>query len=189
MQQTGAPAGSILQNTNVPFSQGNVIEFQVDLGNSASSWQRVTILLHNENFNGLQFCTFWLAPSSPLQTYIMRTFANSNWVNDGISASIYPSTNAQWILVDNTILRRRYIKVIGTGCYEPGSTQPAMDDLAWEQELEAAQQLLPALLPTQVPYAPLGAPMEIPLLVAPAEFQPEAESSAEGAVTEGSAGQ
>jgi hypothetical protein len=92
-------------------------------------------------------------------------------------------------LVDETYLYLGGGKMIGTGCYEPGSTYPAMDDLAWEQELEAAQQLLPALLPTQVPYAPLGAPMEIPLLVAPAEFQPEAESSAEGAVTEGSAGQ
>lgn len=190
MQQTGTPVGSIVQNTNVPFPANSVIEFQVDLGNShPSNWQRATILLHNENFNGLQFCTFWLAPNSALQTYTMRTFANSNWNADGISVSIYPSTNSQWILVDNTILRRRYIKVIGTGCYEPGSTQPAMDDLAWMQELEAAQQMLPALLPTQVPYAPPGAPMEIPLLVVPADYQPEAESSAEGSITEGSAGE
>jgi subtilisin-like proprotein convertase family protein len=190
MQQTGTPAGSLIQNTNVPFLQGDTIEFQVDLGNShPSNWQRVTILLHNENFNGLQFCTFWIAPNTTtLGTYTMRTFANSNWNADGISASIYPSTNSQWILVDNTVLRRRYTKVIGTGCYEPGSMQPAMDDLAWMQELEAAQEMLPELLPTQVPYSPPGAPMEIPLLVSPADYQPEAESSAEGAVTEGSAG-
>jgi hypothetical protein len=190
MQQTGSPVGSIVQNTNVPFPTNSVIEFQVDLGNShPSNWQRATILLHNENFNGLQFCTFWLPPATGLQTYVMRTFANSAWSNDGISASIYPSTNSQWILVDNTILRRRYIKVIGTGCYEPGSTQPAMDDLAWMQELEAAQEMLPELLPTQVPYSPPGAPMEIPLLVSPADYQPEAESSAEGSVTEGSLGE
>jgi subtilisin-like proprotein convertase family protein len=190
MQQTGVPAGSILQNTNVAFPTNSVIEFQVDLGNShATNWQRVTILLHNENFNGLQFCTFWIPPNTTLQTYVMRTFANSTWNADGISASIYPSTNSQWILVDNTILRRRYIKVIGTGCYEPGSMQPAMDDLAWMQELEAAQEMLPELLPTQVPYSPPGAPMEIPLLVSPADYQPEAESSAEGTITEGSAGE
>lgn len=191
MQQTGVPAGSILQNTNVAFPTNSVIEFQVDLGNShATNWQRVTILLHNENFNGLQFCTFWIPPNTTtLGTYTMRTFANSNWNADGISASIYPSTNSQWILVDNTVLRRRYTKVIGTGCYEPGSTQPAMDDLAWMQELEAAQEMLPQLLPTQVPYSPPGAPMEIPLLVSPADYQPEAESSAEGTITEGSAGE
>jgi hypothetical protein len=57
------------------------------------------------------------------------------------------------------------------------------------QELEAAQEMLPELLPTQVPYSPPGAPMEIPLLVSPADYQPEAESSAEGSVTEGSLGE
>jgi hypothetical protein len=31
--------------------------------------------------------------------------------------------------------------------------------------------------------------MEIPLLVVPADYQPEAESSAEGSITEGSAGE
>jgi subtilisin-like proprotein convertase family protein len=187
IQRTGDPAGSVLQDTNVVVNDNQNIEFSVDLGNSAAIHQRVTILLHNESFAGLQFCTFWIPPSTPLGTYIMRTSANQNWNSQGISASIYPSTSNQWILVDNTSLRvRNDMKTIGTGCYEPGSFQPALDDALWLQEQMGAQ-----MQPTLMPTATLAAPMnfngqgmmgEMPLAATP---PPATENTAgEGTTTE-----
>jgi subtilisin-like proprotein convertase family protein len=173
IRRTGDPAGSVLQNTDVVVGDNQSIEFSVDLGNSAAIHQRVTILLHNENFDGLQFCTFWILPSTPLGTYIMRTSTNKAWNSQGISASIYPSTSDLWILVDNTSLRvRSDMKTIGTGCYEPGSVQPALDDALWLQE-----QMGALMQPTLMPTATLAAPMnfnqqgmmgEMPLAATPA---------------------
>ncbi len=45
----------------------------VDLGNSSSVRKRISVLVHEHDFSDLHVCTFWLEPSTPRQTYTMRT--------------------------------------------------------------------------------------------------------------------
>jgi subtilisin-like proprotein convertase family protein len=182
---SGSNAGSLLQNTNVAFNLGDIAELSIDLGNSSANWQRATVLLHNESFAGLQFCTFWLPPNSPLSTYVIRTSANQAWDAQGISISLYPSTFDQWILVDNTLLRKRNgIKSTGAGCYEPGSSYPA-GDLPFDGTafgLDAPLQ--PTLIPTAtaIPYSAPGMTNEQPL-IAPFAL-PLENTMGEGTVSE-----
>jgi len=184
IQRTGDPAGSLLQDTNFVVNNDESLELSIDLGNSAAIHQRATILMHNENFDGLQFCTFWLPPNTPLGTYIMRTSANKAWNSQGVSVSVYPSTSSQYILVDNTILLRRDdMKVIGTGCYEPGSVQPALDDVWMQAQFDALAAMQPTLMPTATPFAAYSVPGmtgEQPIIAtpsAPTEYTPPGEGS------------
>jgi subtilisin-like proprotein convertase family protein len=183
VQRTGDPAGSALQNTNVALAAGTPLDLYIDLGNSAPSWQRATILLHNESFVGLQFCTFWLPPNAPIATYRMTTSTPQAWDAQGISFSLYPSTSNASILVDNVYLRANpFVKLIGTGCYEPNSTYPAGDLPFIDTPFGLAAPSQPAIQATAIPYVAPGMASEQPLGAPPV---PEVENTAgEGTISE-----
>ncbi len=118
----GTPAGVVLQNTNQPMAQRDIITATFDLGNSSSARKRVTVLIHEGDFTDLVACTFWLPPATPLQTYTIRLFATKIWGN--ATFSLYGATVGpdQWIRLDNASVQRTPAQSIGgTECYEPGA--------------------------------------------------------------------
>jgi M6 family metalloprotease-like protein len=120
------PAGVVLQRTQVPIGENEILTATFDLGNSSTVRQRVTAILHDADFSDLSACTFWLAPGQPLATYRLRTFTTKAWA--GATWSLYGATVAasgngpahQWIEYDNVSLRRTPNNpALGTECIEP----------------------------------------------------------------------
>jgi CSLREA domain-containing protein len=134
-------APSLLQNTNVAQPGGAILELRFRLGNSSTSWMRVTPLLHASDFSDLQVCTFWLPPNTLLSEYVMRTYTSQAW--GGVSLSFYPSTafnfdpGARALLDDISLRARPSLSIVGTECDEPSALPSA--------PIESA----PTLLPTQ----------------------------------------
>ncbi|PJF24785.1 MAG: hypothetical protein CUN53_16085, partial [Phototrophicales bacterium] len=178
---TASPAGLVEQNTPTATPIGSALEASFLLGNSSSERKRVTVVIRRADWTDLQACTFWLPPNSPLQPYLMRTFAGSAW--NATSITFYASTITAlgWTRLDNVFLRQRYdLNVHGTECYEPGSLVD--NSTEWMLELlteDVVRDMLPELMPTATPgmqpYVPDGALPEIPLINAPAS---EADSEA-----------
>lgn len=171
----GTPAGSLLQNTSASAPAGMPMEIRLDLGNSSSIRQRVTVLIHATNFSDLQVCVFWLEPGTPLQTHVIRTYSTAPWA--GVSISVYPSppTTLGWIRMDNvSVVTRPSMSVIGVECYMPGSTVfPSVPPAEAEVHIEAPPVFIP--MPDALP--------EMPIIV-PYAPESEPESSAEGSITE-----
>ncbi len=118
----GLPAGVVLQASGDAMSAGQIMTATFDLGNSSSVRKRVTLLLHDGDFSDLVACTFWLPPSTPLQTYTVRTFTTEAWTD--ATFSLYGATvgTGEWIRFDNASLERTPAQsVVGTECYEPGA--------------------------------------------------------------------
>ena len=126
---TGAPAGVLKQQTGQSMANDQRMVATFQLGNSSGARQRVTVLVHDNNFTDLAACTFWLPAGQPLSSYSLRTFAAQAWTDATIS--FYPSTvgtapTAQWLLLDSvTLARNNTATVLGTECYEPGATPPS----------------------------------------------------------------
>jgi len=166
---SGDQAPSLLQNTNVTtVSTAAILELRFDLGNSSGQWMRVTPLLHASNFGDLQVCTFWVAPNSPIGTYVMRTYTTNAWTA-GASVSFYPSSTfaadpGGRARLDNVSLKvRPSLSITGTTCYTPGSAPADVGDVA-----DAAMPILaPTLLPTATPYAAPSVQAEQPLFSTP----------------------
>jgi hypothetical protein len=119
----GLPAGVLLQPTNQVMSNDQKIRATFQLGNSSALRQRVTVLLHDNDFSDLHACTFIIPPGQALSTYAMRTYVTEAWTNATIS--FYPSTvgtapTAQWLRLDNVSLIRTTTISTGTECFEPG---------------------------------------------------------------------
>ena len=171
----GTPAGSLLQNMSASAPAGMPMEIMLDLGNSSTIRQRVTVLMHATNFSDLQVCVFWLEPGTPLQTHVIRTYSTAPW--SGVSISVYPSppTTLGWIRMDNvSVMTKPSMSVVGVECYMPGSTViPSMPLAAAEVQIEAPPVFIP--MPDALP--------EIPIIV-PYAPESEPESSAEGSITE-----
>ena len=120
------PAGVVLQPTGQTVGLQEILTATFDLGNSSTVRKRVTVLLHDNNFNDLSACTFWLAPGQLLSPYSMRVFATQAWSNATIS--VYAATVGpdQWTRLDNVTWRRTPAAAIsGTDCVEPASAGPS----------------------------------------------------------------
>jgi YVTN family beta-propeller protein len=120
------PAGVVLQQTGQALPANTILTATFDLGNSSAVRKRVTVLLHDNNFNDLSACTFWLPSGQALSAYTMRTFATQAWSNATIS--VYAATVGphQWIQLDNVTYRTTPSAAIaGTDCIEPASSSPS----------------------------------------------------------------
>ena len=187
---TAEPAGLVEQNTPSATPIGSALEASFLLGNSSNARKRVTVLIRRADWTDLQACTFWLPPNSPLQPYLMRTFAGSAW--NATSITFYASTiTAQgWTRLDNVFLRQRYdLNVHGTECYEPGSLID--NSTEWMLELltdDVVREMLPELMPTAIPgmqpFVPDGALPEIPLINVPASEADGEAPTNEGSIVE-----
>jgi Tol biopolymer transport system component len=116
----GTPSGVVLQGSGDALVQDAIVALTFDLGNSSSVRKRVTVLGHDTDFSDLGACTFWLAPNTPLQTYVMRMYATEPWTN--ATVSVYPATVGadQWILLDNVSVQTTPgTAIVGTECEEP----------------------------------------------------------------------
>lgn len=119
---TFEPAPVVIQRTGVPLPAGEILTAQVDLGNSSPVRKRVSVLIHQWDFDDLAACTFWLEPNTPLQTYTMRMFTTEAWTD--ASLSVYAATRGPetWIQLDNAVLQRTpSAQIGGKECYEPGA--------------------------------------------------------------------
>ncbi len=85
VRPAGTPAGVVLQSTGQAIAANEILTAQFLLGNSSSVRKRVTVLIHDVDFSDLTACTFWLAPSLPLQSFGMRVYASEAWTNATIS--------------------------------------------------------------------------------------------------------
>jgi Tol biopolymer transport system component len=95
----------VFQNTTSRFLSHSAIEARMDLGNSSSVRKRMTVLLHEADFSDLAVCTFWLPPSAPLRTYIMRSHTTQFWTNASISFfAATAGSNGGFYQVDNVQL-------------------------------------------------------------------------------------
>ncbi|PJF24493.1 MAG: hypothetical protein CUN53_17555, partial [Phototrophicales bacterium] len=192
-RQVGSSQAVVFQNTGVTLPQFARLEVRIDIGNSSSVRKRLTILVHDGDFSDLQVCTYWIAPNAPLQTRVMRTFTTEAWTSAYLSIYASSDDGVGYFRIDNVVMRQRpAMPLVGTECYEPGATLPSELGGLTDVTDEELQLMLPTLVPTAVPplYAPAGAPNEIPLLIAPADSAPtEANSPAEGAISEGSVGE
>ncbi len=120
------PAGVVLQQTGQALPANTILTATFELGNSSAVRKRVTVLLHDNDFNDLSACTFWLPPGQALSAYTMRTFATQAWSNATIS--VYAATVGphQWIQLDNVTYRTTPSAAIsGTDCIEPASASPS----------------------------------------------------------------
>lgn len=120
------PAPTVIQRTGQTMAAGEILQADVDLGNSSSVWKRVTVLMHDWDFSDLAACSFWLAPGAPRETYTMRMFTTQAWSDAALS--VYAATQGPetWIEVDNAVFRRTPGKTTGgKECYEPGA-QPSL---------------------------------------------------------------
>jgi Zn-dependent metalloprotease len=83
------PAGStqavVLQETGIPVAADAALALTFQAGNSDTVRKRISVLLHDANFQDLSVCTFWLDPSAPLQSYTMRTHTTQAWANATVS--------------------------------------------------------------------------------------------------------
>ena len=119
----GTPGGVLLQRTSQAMTDNQKLRATFQLGNSSALRQRVTVLIHDEDFSDLHACTFIIPPGQALSTYAMRTYVTEAWANATIA--FYPSTvgtapSHQWLRLDNVSLIRTATITTGTECFEPG---------------------------------------------------------------------
>ena len=119
----GSPAGVVLQGSGQAVASKQALRLSLRLGNNSAVRQRVTVLVHKEDFMDLHACTFWLSAGTPLRTFSMRTYSTIPWNNAFVS--IYPSTAGsgpafQWLTIDDVALAGIDGLVQETSCLEPG---------------------------------------------------------------------
>lgn len=68
------------------------VRAQISLANTSSVARRFGVAVVAHDFSDGAFCTFWLAPGSPRQTYQMRTHTTQAWTNATIY--LFVDTNA-----------------------------------------------------------------------------------------------
>lgn len=167
----GSPAGVLAQNIGFNPGANSTIEATFQMGNSSTTRRRVNVLLYQSGFADTPICTFWIPPSTPLQTYRMVVHTTIAWT--GTSIAFYPSDvlPSGFVLLDNVdVHTAQGVKAIGTGCYEPGSTIPA-------EFGEVSQDLIPTLEPTATPNLPPG---ELAIIATPVPFEQESVIPQEG---------
>jgi hypothetical protein len=119
----GLPAGVVAQATSQAIVADQRLRATFQLGNSSALRQRVTVIIHDNDFSDLHACTYFLPPGLPLSTFAIRTYATEAWTN--ATVSFYPATvgtapSHQWLQLDNVSLTRTTTPTLGAECYEPG---------------------------------------------------------------------
>lgn len=119
---------SILQNTGVSIAD-TPVEATFDIGNSANTRQRMSVLVLDADFSDVSVCTFWLEPFAPLRNYRMRTHPTKPWTNAAIyfyaatTASL--ASNGGFLRLDNVTFS---VDATGsdtvTDCLDPTSPPP-----------------------------------------------------------------
>lgn len=122
------PAPVVIQRTGMAMTAGEILTARFDLGNSSTVRKRVSVLIHQWDFNDLAACAFWLEPGTPLQTYTMRMFTTEAWSDAALS--VYAATRGPetWIQLDNVSLQRTPgAEIGGKECYEPNVEIPSLN--------------------------------------------------------------
>ena len=116
----------VLQATGVSATADTRFVAQFDLGNSSSVRKRVTVLLHDLDFDDLTVCTFWLAPAAPLRTYRMFGHATRAWDNATISFyAANTGSNGGAYRLDNVSLQPDFaVSDERTDCVDPTAPLP-----------------------------------------------------------------
>ena len=130
----GLPAGVVLQGTGTELTATTIVTATLELGNSSAVRKRVTVILHDLDFDDLTACTFWLPPGQPLMPYEVRGYASQAWGN--ATVSVYPATvgTDQWIRLDNVTFRQTpSVPVGGTQCIEPSTPVPGRTTMPLRQ--------------------------------------------------------
>jgi Tol biopolymer transport system component len=187
----GTPAGVILQQTGQAMIAGQILRATFDLGNSSTVRKRVTVILHDADFTDIAACTFWLPPSSPLDTYEVRTYTTKAGVN--ATLSVYPATVGveQWIRLDNVTLQRTPgATILGTECIEPaGTVAPPPGKVAFTGIAggKFSTRVAPSASNRTAAGAPASSPSETPAIGSAAGLRflvPPSETAAEIQVSE-----
>jgi hypothetical protein len=69
----------------VALAAGVGLFAEFDLGNTSSVRKRITVLVHDSDFNDLNTCTFWLPANSPRRRYALRVHTTRPWTNAALS--------------------------------------------------------------------------------------------------------
>jgi hypothetical protein len=116
----------VFQSRSVAFGSDEPMLAQFDLGNSSSVRKRISIVLHNGQFNDLSVCTFWLAPHAPLRTYRMQMHTTQSW--PGATIGFYAASTGShggYYLVDNVSLHAAPTQSAArTDCVDPTAPAP-----------------------------------------------------------------
>jgi glucose/arabinose dehydrogenase len=117
----------VLQATGVPATADTRFVAQFDLGNSSSVRKRVTVLLHDLDFDDLTACTFWLAAGAPMRTYRMFGHATQAWGNATISFyAATPGSDGGAYRLDNVSLQPDFaLSDERTDCIDPTAPAPS----------------------------------------------------------------
>ena len=116
----------VLQATGVAAAPDMRFVAQFDLGNSSSVRKRVTVLIHDLDFEDITACTFWLASGAPMRTYRMFGHATQAWDNATISFyAATPGSNGGAYRLDNVSLLPDFaLSDERTDCVDPTAPLP-----------------------------------------------------------------
>ena len=116
----------VLQSTGVSLSANAAFVARFDLGNTGPVRKRVTVLIHDLDFDDLAVCTFWLAPGAPMSTYRMTGHATQAWDNATISFyAATPGFNGGSYRLDDVSLQPDFsVSRERTDCIDPTAPLP-----------------------------------------------------------------
>jgi glucose/arabinose dehydrogenase len=116
----------VIQATGVPAAPDMRFVAQFDLGNSSSVRKRVTVLIHDLDFDDITACTFWLASGAPMRTYRMFGHATQAWDNATISFyAANTGSNGGAYRLDNVSLQPDFaVSDERTDCVDPTAPLP-----------------------------------------------------------------
>jgi hypothetical protein len=116
----------VFQATGVAATADMRFVATFDLGNSSTVRKRISVLIHDLDFDDLMVCTFWLAPGAPMRTYRMFGHATMAWGNATISfyAANAGSDGGAYRL-DNVSFRPDFaVSDERTDCVDPTAPMP-----------------------------------------------------------------
>ena len=125
------PAGQmnqavVLQSTGVSLSANSSFVAQFALGNTGPVRKRVTVLIHDLDFDDLAACTFWLPPGGSMGTYRMTGHATQAW--DNATISFYAATTGfnggSYRLDDVSLQPDSSVSHERTDCVDPTAPAP-----------------------------------------------------------------
>ena len=116
----------VFQPTGVPADATTRFAARFDLGNSSTVRKRVSVLIHDLDFDDLTVCTFWLAPGAPMRTYQMFGHATQAWGNATISFyAATPGSDGGAYRLDNVSLQPDFsLSDERTDCVDPTAPAP-----------------------------------------------------------------
>jgi hypothetical protein len=112
----------VMQNTGAALPNGAVLNARLDLGNTSSVRQRITLLLHDSDFSDVRVCTFWLAPNTPMRTFQMWTDTTEAWTSAVMAVYAATADGVGWIQLDNVSLQHfSGVSTDTTRCIDPSA--------------------------------------------------------------------